>query len=272
MVGGIQSSNYLNTVSISRAHSAVQENAVLNSEPAKMIQSASVETSKPLNSQPARPVSFSESTFHTRNSPASTSSDGKDAVQSNQQERETAQQEQQVQQVISQLKARDTEVRAHEMAHLVAAGSYARGGMSFTYQTGPDGRQYAIGGEVGIDTSPITGDPEATMQKAMVVQRAALAPAEPSAQDQKVAQAAQQMMTQARVELSMQSAEARNSTENEQNDDMQSGSSLNKDDLRNDGNGIARKNEASDDLKTMVQERQQFNLRVQLPLPESLVG
>jgi hypothetical protein len=53
---------------------------------------------------------------------------------------------------------------------------------------------------------------------------------------------------------------------------MQSGSSLNKDDLRNDGNGIARKNEASDDLKTMVQERQQFNLRVQLPLPESLVG
>jgi len=144
--------------------------------------------------------------------------------------------------------------------------------MSFTYQTGPDGRQYAIGGEVGIDTSPITGDPEATMQKAMVVQRAALAPAEPSAQDQKVAQAAQQMMTQARVELSMQSAEARNSTENEQNDDMQSGSSLNKDDLRNDGNGIARKNEASDDLKTMVQERQQFNLRVQLPLPESLVG
>lgn len=255
MVGGIQSSNYLNTVSISRAHSAVQENAVLNYEPAKMIQSASVETSKPLNSQPARPVSFSESTFHTRNSPASTSSDGKDAVQSNQQERETAQQEQQVQQVISQLKARDTEVRAHEMAHLVAAGSYARGGMSFTYQTGPDGRQYAIGGEVGIDTSPITGDPEATMQKAMVVQRAALAPAEPSAQDQKVAQAAQQMMTQARVELS-----------------MQSGSSLNKDDLRNDGNGIARKNEASDDLKTMVQERQQFNLRVQLPLPESLVG
>ena len=93
------------------------------------------------------------------------------------------------------------------MAHLAAAGSYARGGMSFTYQTGPDGKRYAIGGEVGIDTSPVSGDPEATLQKAMVIQRVALAPAEPSAQDQKVAQSAIKMMAQARMEISMQALE-----------------------------------------------------------------
>src|SRR5712692_3393491 len=60
----------------------------------------------------------------------------------------------------------DRHVRSHEQAHLAAAGQYARGGPSYQYQTGPDGKQYAIGGEVSIDTSPIPGDPAATAQKA----------------------------------------------------------------------------------------------------------
>ncbi|QKI89881.1 putative metalloprotease CJM1_0395 family protein [Thiomicrorhabdus xiamenensis] len=114
--------------------------------------------------------------------------------------------QQQVEQVISQLKSRDREVRAHEMAHLSVAGAYARG-MSFTYQTGPDGKRYAIGGEVGIDTSAVANDPEATLQKAIVVQNAALAPAEPSAQDMRVASAASQMMMQARAEMARQTTE-----------------------------------------------------------------
>lgn len=104
---------------------------------------------------------------------------------------------------LEQLKARDREVRAHEMAHLAAAGGYATSGMQLTYETGPDGRQYAVGGEVGIDVSP-GRTPEETIAKMQVVQRAALAPAEPSPQDQRVAALAAQQMAQAMAELARQ--------------------------------------------------------------------
>ena len=103
-------------------------------------------------------------------------------------------------QQVEKLKARDREVRTHEQAHLAAAGPYARGGPTYTYQQGPDGQRYAIGGEVQIDTSPVPGDPEATIAKARVVRNAALAPAEPSSQDRAVAAAASQMEQQARAE------------------------------------------------------------------------
>ncbi len=108
---------------------------------------------------------------------------------------------------VEQLKARDREVRAHEQAHMSAAGPYARGGAGYSYQTGPDGRQYAVGGEVGIDTSPVADDPEATIQKAQVIRAAALAPANPSSQDRSVAAAATKMETQARQELRQAQAE-----------------------------------------------------------------
>ncbi len=94
--------------------------------------------------------------------------------------------------LLNELRARDAEVRAHEQAHLSAAGPDANGAPTFEFQTGPDGRQYAVGGEVSIDTSPVPGDPEATARKAQTVKRAALAPRDPSAQDRQVAaQAAQ---------------------------------------------------------------------------------
>lgn len=114
-----------------------------------------------------------------------------------------------VQQVINQLKARDDEVKAHEMAHLSAASRYSTGGLNFTYQTGPDGRQYAVGGEVGIDVSAVAGDPQATLQKAKVVYAAALAPAEPSQQDYKVASVATQIMAQARTDIMAHSQQER---------------------------------------------------------------
>lgn len=112
----------------------------------------------------------------------------------------TPEQEAQVQ----KLKARDQEVRAHEQAHLAAAGPYATGGPSYTYQKGPDGQRYAIGGEVQIDTSPVEGDPEATLRKAQIVRAAALAPAKPSSQDRAVAASASQMEAQALAELQKQ--------------------------------------------------------------------
>lgn len=103
---------------------------------------------------------------------------------------------------VNELQSRDREVRAHEAAHVAAGGQYVTGGPSFDYQTGPDGKRYAVGGEVGIDTSPVRGDPEATIAKMSVVKRAALAPGDPSAQDRAVAASAAQKEMTARAEAS----------------------------------------------------------------------
>ncbi|MCC9607857.1 hypothetical protein LOC68_02990 [Blastopirellula sp. JC732] len=117
---------------------------------------------------------------------------------------------------VDKLKSRDQEVRQHEQAHLAAAGGFALGGPTFTYQKGPDGQQYAIGGEVQIDTSPIEGDPEATIQKARVIQAAAQAPAEPSSQDKAVAAAAAQLLQSAQQELREQQANPEDELDGEQ--------------------------------------------------------
>lgn len=109
--------------------------------------------------------------------------------------------------LIDQLKARDAEVRQHEQAHMAAAGGLALSGASYTYQRGPNGVNYAIGGEVQIDTSP-GATPEETIARAGTIQAAALAPADPSGPDRAVAAQAQQMETQARAELAQQSQEA----------------------------------------------------------------
>ncbi|GLH69523.1 hypothetical protein GETHPA_10560 [Geothrix rubra] len=102
---------------------------------------------------------------------------------------------------IADLKARDQRVRAHEAAHLTAAGGLARGGASYTYERGPDGVAYAVGGEVGIDTSPVPGNPAATLAKARQIQAAAMAPADPSAQDRSVASAAAALAARAQRDL-----------------------------------------------------------------------
>jgi hypothetical protein len=105
------------------------------------------------------------------------------------------------QQVVQELKTIDRKVRAHEQAHVAAAGPYAKGGPSYEYATGPDGQQYAVGGEVAIDISPVPDDPEATIRKAEVIRAAAMAPADPSGQDCQVAAAAAKMEVQAQQEL-----------------------------------------------------------------------
>ncbi|MDA3959695.1 MAG: putative metalloprotease CJM1_0395 family protein [Planctomycetota bacterium] len=102
--------------------------------------------------------------------------------------------------VVRQLQSRDREVRTHEQAHLSAAGQYAAGGASFSYQNGPDGKRYAIGGEVPIDTGTAR-TPEATINKMQQVKRAALAPANPSGADRSIAASAAQQETGARTEI-----------------------------------------------------------------------
>jgi hypothetical protein len=58
-----------------------------------------------------------------------------------------------------------------------------------------------VGGEVSIDTSPVAGNPEATIAKAHQIEAAALAPADPSGQDHSVATQAQAMAAAAEAEL-----------------------------------------------------------------------
>lgn len=110
------------------------------------------------------------------------------------------------QEEIRELAARDREVRAHEQAHTSVGGQYA-GAASFTYTRGPDGVRYATGGEVPIDVSKIPGDPEATLRKMQIVQRAALAPRDPSAADRNIAARASRAQVDARAELAQQRAE-----------------------------------------------------------------
>lgn len=126
---------------------------------------------------------------------------------------------------IRELAARDREVRAHEQAHQAIGGQYA-GGMSLTFERGPDGKRYAVAGEVPIDISPVPGNPEATLVKAEQVRRAALAPAEPSAQDRSVAAAAMQLKMEAQIDvrqerredLAPQETEAEGDAVSERND------------------------------------------------------
>ncbi len=101
---------------------------------------------------------------------------------------------------LEKLKQRDREVRTHEMAHVLAGGSYVLGGPHYIFVVGPDGKLYAVGGEVKIDLSPVPNDPDATIRKAEAIKRAALAPARPSAQDRAIAAKAEQMAMKARIE------------------------------------------------------------------------
>ncbi len=100
---------------------------------------------------------------------------------------------------VENLKNIDNETRTHESAHIAAGGNLVKGGATFNYQKGPDGKSYAVGGEVQIDISP-EKDPEDTILKMDRVRRAAMAPADPSSQDRQVAAKAAQIQAQARSE------------------------------------------------------------------------
>ncbi|WP_096021632.1 putative metalloprotease CJM1_0395 family protein [Campylobacter lanienae] len=118
---------------------------------------------------------------------------------------------------VIELQRRDLEVRTHEAAHM-SAGAGLTTGASYSYQRGPDDKMYAIGGEVGIDTSP-GKTPEETLKKAAQIKRAALAPAQPSSADLQVAATATNMEIDAKMEIQKnQNQETKDKTEqNSQN-------------------------------------------------------
>jgi len=108
--------------------------------------------------------------------------------------------------VLIQLQASDSKVRAHESAHLSAAAGIAAGGVSFIYERGPDGRMYAVAGEVPISVSG-GSDPQDTVEKMRQVQAAAMAPSDPSPQDHAVAASARSEEMKALMDLQKEKAE-----------------------------------------------------------------
>lgn len=114
--------------------------------------------------------------------------------------------------LVAKLQARDSVVRAHEAAHIAAGSGVVVGGASFTYQIGPDNKQYAIGGEVPIDSSP-GKTPDETILKAQRIRAAALAPADPSPQDYKVAASASVMEARARAQKVREESQLANDPE-----------------------------------------------------------
>lgn len=106
---------------------------------------------------------------------------------------------------VQELKQRDTEVRNHEQAHAAMGGQYASA-PSYEFETGPNGQRYAVDGEVSIDVSKAE-TPQQTIKKMQQVRAAALAPAEPSPQDLRVANEASKLAFEARAELAEQQSE-----------------------------------------------------------------
>ena len=102
-------------------------------------------------------------------------------------------------QKITKLKAIDSHVKAHEAAHKAAGGSFA-GSAHYKEVTGPDGKKYAVAGEVPIIIKK-GNTPQETMENMEIVKSAALAPSDPSPQDLKVAAVAQTIENRARMEM-----------------------------------------------------------------------
>lgn len=83
---------------------------------------------------------------------------------------------------LSRLRDTDAAVRAHEGLHFRAAGGLAAGLPRLEYVEGPDGRYYAVAGQVAVQAGA-TSDPEKASRDAAAYARAAMAPGDASAQD-----------------------------------------------------------------------------------------
>ena len=98
--------------------------------------------------------------------------------------------------VQNRLEAADAGVRTHEAQHFRAAGGLAQGTAEYEYVEGPDGKLYAVAGEVSI-ASQTTGDPKDDAINAATLYNAATAPGDASAQDLAVARSAIQSANEA---------------------------------------------------------------------------
>lgn len=107
--------------------------------------------------------------------------------------------------LLRELQQTEQNVRAHEQAHMAAGGAVA-GSATFTYTEGPDGKRYITGGEVPISTPPASST-EQTIAILEQVKRAALAPADPSPQDLRVAASVTAQIQQAKAQETKESVD-----------------------------------------------------------------
>ncbi|MFV7667305.1 putative metalloprotease CJM1_0395 family protein [Shewanella algae] len=134
---------------------------------------------------------------------ASTAEPKPDEAQQKQQQIRESREQQALEREIDSLMKRDTQVRSHEQAHAAVGGIHA-GQPAFEFEKGPDGKRYAVEGEVQIDVSVVNGDPLATMAKMKQVYAAAMAPVDPSMADIRVAAEAMRKYNQAREDAGIQ--------------------------------------------------------------------
>ncbi|MEA1914230.1 MAG: putative metalloprotease CJM1_0395 family protein [Campylobacterota bacterium] len=88
------------------------------------------------------------------------------------------------QRVLDKFKSADANIRAHEQAH--AASGATKTPIQYNYQMGPDGKMYAVGGSVRLDTS-IPTDPKEAAFKLDQIANAASAPDAMSGADAHIA-------------------------------------------------------------------------------------
>lgn len=89
--------------------------------------------------------------------------------------------------VLSRYKESDAQIRQHEQAH-AAASPYAST-PDYSYSVGPDGKLYATGGEVRVDTS-MPKDKEAAAHKLDELDQLSSAPNDLSAADAQISRTA----------------------------------------------------------------------------------
>ena len=87
--------------------------------------------------------------------------------------------------VLEKFKKMDTNVRSHEQVH--ASIGPTTSPISYNYQQGPDGKMYAVGGSVRLDTS-IPDDPKAAAFKLEQIKKAASGPSDTSNADNTISQ------------------------------------------------------------------------------------
>lgn len=187
-----------------------------------------------------------------------TNSQNKDSKQNNEQTQMINGVELTLQQVqqLRELQSIDRNVKAHEAAHQAAGGGLA-GAASFSYTRGPDNQMYAVAGEVPIRMQE-GRTPEETIANARQVAAAAMAPADPSPQDYKVAANAAKMEFDARAEATkLKAQEAKE--KKEEDEEKQESSDKNNQDSKNNPEKVEVNKEFKNFIGTIYQQNSQNN-------------
>lgn len=194
----------------------------------------------------------------TQENTENTNSQNKDLKQNNEQTQMINGVELTLQQVqqLRELQSIDRNVKAHEAAHQAAGGGLA-GAASFSYTRGPDNQMYAVAGEVPIRMQE-GRTPEETIANARQVAAAAMAPADPSPQDYKVAANAAKMEFDARAEATkLKAQEAKEKKEEEE--EKQESSDKNNQDSKNNPEKVEVNKEFKNFIGTIYQQNSQNN-------------